>query len=62
MHLYHTPMGSLSHTYMHLLLPLKCRQSLLQTWRVSWTKVKVNGSGVESGTSSYSTVPVVEAP
>ncbi|XP_059435082.1 uncharacterized protein LOC132168032 [Corylus avellana] len=39
------------------------RQSLLQTWRVSWTKVKVNGSRVEtleSCTSSYSTVPVVE--
>ncbi|KAK7843351.1 protein rdm16 [Quercus suber] len=38
------------------------RQSLLQTWRVSWTKFKENGSRVESYTCSYSTVPVVESP
>ncbi|KAF5448622.1 hypothetical protein F2P56_029133 [Juglans regia] len=37
------------------------RQSLLQTWRISWTKVKENGSKVESYSCSYSTVPVVES-
>ncbi|KAB1207041.1 hypothetical protein CJ030_MR7G011362 [Morella rubra] len=38
------------------------RQSLLQTWRVSWTKVKENGTSVETYNCSYSTVPVVEQP
>ncbi|KAM6581056.1 hypothetical protein CsatA_004830 [Cannabis sativa] len=35
------------------------RKSLLKTWKVSWTKVKVNGNDQEV---SYSAVSVVESP
>ncbi|KAK1348056.1 Senescence associated protein 18 [Heracleum sosnowskyi] len=34
------------------------RQSLLQIWKVSWTKVKTNDIEVESLTCNYSDVPV----
>ncbi|KAK2642097.1 hypothetical protein Ddye_023860 [Dipteronia dyeriana] len=37
------------------------RISLLQTWKISWTKVKENGSDVESYTCTYSSVPAVES-
>ncbi|RYR22666.1 hypothetical protein Ahy_B03g067972 isoform A [Arachis hypogaea] len=36
------------------------RQSLLKTWRVSWTKYREGNSNVESYTISYSNVPVEE--
>ncbi|XP_061337209.1 uncharacterized protein LOC133284229 [Gastrolobium bilobum] len=36
------------------------RQSLLKTWRVSWTKVKEGNSNVESLACSYTNVQVVE--
>ncbi|XP_019418478.1 PREDICTED: uncharacterized protein LOC109329255 isoform X1 [Lupinus angustifolius] len=38
------------------------RQSLLKTWRVSWTKVKEGNSNVESYAFFYSNVPQVEEP
>ncbi|KAJ7946618.1 Alkaline phytoceramidase (APHC) [Quillaja saponaria] len=37
------------------------RKTLLQTWRISWTKVKEGNSNVESYTCTYETVPVVES-
>ncbi|OMP01558.1 hypothetical protein COLO4_11783 [Corchorus olitorius] len=37
------------------------RISLLQTWKVSWTKVKENGSTVERSTYTYTSVEVDES-
>lgn len=37
---------------------LLCRQSLFQTWRISWTKVKENGQNVENYSCTYTIVPV----
>lgn len=37
------------------------RQSLLQTWKISWTKVKTDGTNVESYAYSYSSVPIEES-
>lgn len=36
------------------------RQSLLKTWRVSWTKFREGNSNVESYSFSYTNVPAVE--
>ncbi|KAF5936851.1 hypothetical protein HYC85_024357 [Camellia sinensis] len=38
------------------------RQSLLETWKISWTKVRGNEVKVESYTCTYSNVPVEESP
>ncbi|XP_057495776.1 uncharacterized protein LOC130780786 [Actinidia eriantha] len=38
------------------------RQSLLKTWKISWTKVRRNKMTVESYTCTYSNVPVEESP
>lgn len=37
-------------------------RSLLETWKVSWTKYRGNGVDVESYTVTYSNVPVEESP
>ncbi|CAM8972569.1 unnamed protein product [Rhodiola kirilowii] len=34
------------------------RQSLLETWNVSWKKIKQNGDTVEAYTTTYTSVPV----
>ncbi|KAI7991283.1 hypothetical protein LOK49_LG12G00997 [Camellia lanceoleosa] len=38
------------------------RQSLLETWKISWTKVRGNEVKVKSYTCTYSNVPVEESP
>lgn len=37
------------------------RRSMLQTWRISWTKVKGNGEKVENHSCTYTNVPVEES-
>lgn len=37
------------------------RISLLQMWKISWTKVKENGANVESISCTYSVVPEEES-
>ncbi|OAY44927.1 uncharacterized protein LOC110618593 [Manihot esculenta] len=38
------------------------RISLYKKWKISWTEVRENGGKVESYTSTYRSVPVVETP
>ncbi|KAJ6947710.1 hypothetical protein NC651_002167 [Populus alba x Populus x berolinensis] len=38
------------------------RISLLQTWKISWTRIRKNDSEVENYSTTYTSVPVVETP
>ncbi|KAG6792522.1 hypothetical protein POTOM_001673 [Populus tomentosa] len=38
------------------------RISLLQTWKISWTRIRKNDSEVENYSATYTSVPVVETP